>query len=308
MAQVRAPSLLTVIICTRNPRQEYFAECLTALEKQTLPRDQWELILVDNGSTPDKAPRPDLSWHPRARLVHEAKLGLTPARLRGIREATGELLVFVDDDNVLDTDFLETVLRIAEERPFLGSWSGQCRPRFEEAPPEWTRRYWATFAIREFDKDCWSNLPRLSDTIPWGAGLCVRRGVAQHYLIVHESGKRSFQFGRSGDSLISGEDNDLAACACEIGLGVGIIASLKLTHLIPPQRLTEDYLARLVEGIQFTGVLLDHEYGIRKAQRGALGHLADFLRIVRLRNPHRRNLESSFPRARSCCTTARFRR
>ena len=299
LAPVNAPassrkSLLTVIICTRNPRQEYFAECLTALEMQTLPRDEWELVLVDNASTPDKAPRLDLSWHPRARLVREEQVGLTPARLRGIREAMGELLVFVDDDNVLDTDFLETVLRIAEERPFLGSWSGQCRPRFDEPPPEWTRRYWGNLAIREFDKDGWSNLPRLPNTIPCGAGLCVRREVAQHYLIVHQSGKRSFQFGRTGDSLISGEDNDLAACACEIGLGVGIVASLKLTHLIPPERLTEDYLARLTEGIHYSSVLLDDEYGVRTAQRGALGRAADFLRIMREGNPHRRILRAAF--------------
>ena len=95
-------------------------------------------------------------------------------------------------------DFLEIALRTMEERPFLGSWSGQCRPVFEEPPPEWTRRYWGNLVIREFDKDVWSNLPRLPESMPCGAGLCVRREVALHYLDLHESGKRSFQFDRSG--------------------------------------------------------------------------------------------------------------
>jgi hypothetical protein len=40
--------------------------------------------------------------------------------------------VFVDNDNLLDPDYLEMALRIARELPFLGSWSGQCRPEFEE--------------------------------------------------------------------------------------------------------------------------------------------------------------------------------
>jgi glycosyltransferase involved in cell wall biosynthesis len=241
--------MLSIIICTHNPRLIPFRRCLSALEAQQLPRGMWELILVDNASETGKAPRPDLSWHPRARLVSEAQLGLTPARRKGIREAIGDLLIFVDDDNVLDSDFLGTALRIAEQRPFLGSWSGQCLPEFDEPPPEWTRRYWGNLAIREFDHDVWSNLPRLPDTMPCGAGLCVRREVGLHYLQLHDSGKRLFQYDRTGDCLFSCGDNDLAACACDLGLGVGLISSLKLTHLIAAERLSVDYLERLVEGI-----------------------------------------------------------
>ena len=286
--------MLSAIICTHNPRPHYFIRCLAALEAQTLPRDNWQLIVVDNASDPSKAPQSDLLWHSKARLVREEKLGLTPARLRGIREATGELLVFVDDDNVLDADFLETASHVAGRKAFLGSWSGQCRPRFEEPPPGWTRRYWGNLCIREFEQDVWSNLPRLSETIPCGAGLCVRRDVAQHYLELHESGKRSFQFDRTGESLLSGGDSDLAACACDIGLGVGLITSLKLTHLIPPERLTLDYLARLVEGIHYSSTILDAERGGRVSTRTTLGHATDLLRIMRVKPPHRRILQAAF--------------
>jgi glycosyltransferase involved in cell wall biosynthesis len=250
--------------------------------------------VVDNRSDEPLADRIDLHWHPDVHVFREETLGLTPARLRGIRESRGDLLVFVDDDNVLDGDFLEIALRTMEERPFLGSWSGQCRPAFEEPPPEWTRRYWGNLSIREFNRDVWSNLPRLPESMPYGAGLCVRRDVALHYLDLHVSGKRSFQFDRSGTSLLSGGDNDLAACACDLGLGVGLVASLKLTHLMPTERLTVDYLARLAEGIHYSSTLLDWEYGIRTRQRTALGRTADFLRIVRLKQPHRRILRAAF--------------
>jgi Glycosyl transferase family 2 len=290
--QARLP--VSVIICTHNPRRDYLDRCLAALEQQTLPKDRWELIVVDNASAAEKAPPRVLPWHPLARLVNEPKLGLTPARLCGIRAAKGDLLVLVDDDNVLDPDFLETALRVARERPFLGSWSGQCRPEFEQPPPEWTRRYWGNLVIRQFEHDVWSNLPRLPETMPCGAGLCVRRPAAAHYLHLHESGRRSFQFDRTGGSLLSGGDNDLAACACDVGLGVGLVAALKLTHLIPPERLTEAYLVQLLEGITLTSTILDSERGLAPARRGVAGRIADVLRLARVRGQDRAILRAVY--------------
>jgi hypothetical protein len=280
--------MLSVIICTHNPRADYFRRCLDGLKVQTLPRGRWELVVVDNRSDQPVAGWIDLSWHPASRIVREEELGLTPARLCGIRESKGDLMIFVDDDNVLDSDFLETLLCVAREKPFLGSWSGQCRPQFEEPPPAWTRLYWGNLVIREFEKDVWSNMPRLPATMPLGAGLCVRRQVALFYLDLHQSGKRAFQFDRNGRSLLSAGDNDLAGCACDVGLGVGLIASLKLTHLISPERLTEDYLVRLSEGISFSAIVLDH-------YRSPLAEMASYkvrwhepVRALLARGPHRK--------------------
>lgn len=278
---------LSVIICTYNPKPIYFARCLKALQAQTLPPYAWELIVIDNHSDEPLAGRTDLAWHPEARIVREDKLGLTPARLRGITEASGDLLVFVDDDNVLDPDYLQVARDYSDAHPWLGSWSGQCRPGFDETPPEWTRRYWGNLAIREFDEDVWSNLPRLTDTMPCGAGLCIRREAAAHYHYLHEAGMRKFQFDRTGDSLISGGDNDMAACAVDIGLGVGLVSALKLTHLMPPGRLTLDHLAKLAEGIQFSSILLDAQRGKEPAPRGAIGAIADAVRLMLKRGPDR---------------------
>jgi hypothetical protein len=287
-----APAL-SVVICTHNPRADYFGDTLAGLRAQSLPAGQWELVVIDNRSAEPLAGRTDLSWHPNARILREETLGLTPARLRGIAEAAGELLVFVDDDNVLDPDFLEQALRIARERPHLGAWSGQCRGRFEEPPPEWTRRYWGNLVIRQFDTDSWSNLPRLPETMPCGAGLCVRGEVARHYLALNEQGRRRVQLDRTGDSLMSGGDNDLAACACDLGLGVGLCADLKLQHLIPPGRFTEDYLTRLAYGIHYSAVLLDADRGISHAPRGLAGRIADRLRLLTMKGPDRAILKAA---------------
>jgi Glycosyl transferase family 2 len=292
---------LGVIICTHNARPDYFSRCLAALRAQMLPVAQWDLLIVDNLSDRPVADAFDLSWHPNARVVREPTLGLTPARLRGIRESAADLLVFVDDDNVLALDYLQRAMAIAETHPFLGSWSGQCLPEFEAPPPEWTRRYWGTLCIREFDKDVWSNLPLLPDTMPCGAGLCARRRVALHYLGLYDRGERSMILDRVGASLVSGGDNDLAACACDLDLGVGLFCALKLTHLMPPQRLTEDYLCRLVEGIEFSGTILRAERGGHASARGLIGRIADILRIFRNRAPHRKIQRAAF-RGRAAAT------
>ena len=91
---------LSVIICTHNPREGILNRVLDALKAQTLPRGRWELLLVDNASKVPLDSQWDLTWHAQARHIREEELGLTPARLRGIRESQGKLLVFVDDDNV----------------------------------------------------------------------------------------------------------------------------------------------------------------------------------------------------------------
>lgn len=250
-----APTI-SVITCSHNPRADYISQVLAALASQSLDPSSWEFLLVDSASTEPLADRIDLSWHHRSRVVREEEPGLTRARLRGIEESSGDLLIFVDDDNVLDSNFLEEALRIYSSRPEIGSWSGATRPGFESTPEAWTERYWGNLVIREVHRDSWSNLPMLPETMPCGAGLCVRRAVADYYSMLHSTGRRSFPLDRVGTSLLSGGDNDLAACACDIGLGVGVFGAMTLTHLIPPNRLDEEYLVRLTEGIALSAVLL----------------------------------------------------
>src|SRR5438477_5088662 len=111
---------LSVIVCSHNPRPDYLRRVLHSLEAQTLPRSKWELLLVDNASSERLADTWDLSWHSRHAHVREDELGLTPARLRGTAEASGELLAFVDDDNILAPDYLERAFALVGAYPYLG--------------------------------------------------------------------------------------------------------------------------------------------------------------------------------------------
>lgn len=283
--------ILSVIICTHNPRLDYLRRVLDALKVQTLPKEQWELLLIDNSSTEPLAEMIDLSWHPNARHLREDELGLTPTRLRGIRESDGELLVFLDDDNVLAVDYLSIAAAMAEQWPMLGAWSGEAIAEFETEPVEALRPYINMMASSpgdgKFGKDIWSNL-RGSGATPSGTGMCVRRQVAEAYLKLATTDERRRGLDRCGQSLISGGDTDMAFTACDLGLGTGFFHKLRLTHLIPSHRVTLSYLLRLREAMSFSELIVD---SFRNADAGRVSQgrwLLNYLRAWTSRGLKRR--------------------
>ena len=62
--------------------------------------------------------------------------------------------------------------------------------------------------------------------------------------------------GRQGAGLLSGEDCEIAAVACDIGLGMGVFPELKITHLIPKERVSRNYLLQLYQGTVLSDILI----------------------------------------------------
>ncbi len=274
---------LSVVICTRNPRPDYLARVLEALGNQTLSPDRWELLIIDNASNVPVAGSCDISSHPRARNITESELGIAPARRRGMREAAADLIVFVDDDNVLDKTYLSEAVKIKQEWPLLGAWGSGCiKGDYEVEPPEYLEAYLSFLALRDAAGPRWSNFICIPDTIPWGAGLCVRKEVASAYCRFYE--RSSIQItGRQGDSLASGEDKEIAHVSCARGFGIGIFPELKIRHLIPKHRISEDYLIRLAEGITLSDLLIDYKWQGKQLQFASdLGVLLRFFKAILL--------------------------
>lgn len=246
--------LISVIICTHNPKLEYIKKTLQALREQTLSKDLWELLLIDNASKSPLVEKINLEWHPKSRYIKEDILGLTPARIRGIEESKANILVFVDDDNVLHPDYLEAALQVSRDKPFVGAWGGQIFPEFEEPPQPWTKAYWKFLAIRQFEQDRWSNF----ETMTCGAGLCVQRAVAQQYVDSIKLDRRRIELDRRGEQLTGGGDHDLAMTAHDLGLASGIFTALKMSHIMPSERLQETYLLKLVESSEYSGQILKY--------------------------------------------------
>jgi glycosyltransferase involved in cell wall biosynthesis len=254
----------SVVICTHNPRSDYFVRVLDGLRNQTLPLHKWELLVVDNGSQVPLASSYDISWHPTARHILERELGVAYARRRGIQEASADLIIFVDDDNVLDENYLAEAIKIGQEWPSLGAWgSGWIRGDFEVEPRE-SLRSW--LPVREVTSPRWSNIAGVhllgespEEAIPWGAGLCIRKEVAIAYCQFCE--QSSLQIvSHQGEGLLGGEDTEMAFVCCSRGLGVGIFPGLKITHLIPQRRVSEDYIVRFAEGTGISNNLLRYKW------------------------------------------------
>lgn len=253
---------ISVIICTHNPREDYLKRTLEALEKQSMPKEQWELLLIDNASAEALCGKWDASWHSQYRIIREEEVGLTYARLRGIKEAKADIVLFVDDDNILDGDYLENAIELCRSHPFLGAVGGRILPEYEVPPPSWFAPHEHILAIRRADAQRWSNVWDDWMSQPCGAGMVVRREVCQRYVELLENDPRRTGLGRSGNSLFSGEDTDLVMTCLDLGLGYGVFPELQLTHLIPPERTTEAYLLRLIRALTASNLWLKELRGL----------------------------------------------
>jgi glycosyltransferase involved in cell wall biosynthesis len=259
---------LSVILCTYNPRSTYMRRTLDSLKAQTLPLDQWELLLVDNASTERLADHWDLTWHPHSRHVREDELGLTPARLRGIRESKGGLVVFVDDDNVLAPDYLEIALAIPRRYPYLGVFgAGNLEPEFEVQPAPELVTSFPMLAPRTVPTALWSNNPKDFSCIPWGAGLCATREVADQYLDLVRSLDATKLIDRRGEHLFSGGDDLFSWASVCRGRGFGLFPELRLTHVIFAKRVSRPYLLNFIHDHRFSHGVLGYLLSIAEPKR-----------------------------------------
>jgi glycosyltransferase involved in cell wall biosynthesis len=251
--------MYSVIICCHDPRHDYLRRTLDGLEKQTLTRDRWELLLVDNASKERLADGWDLSWHPTGRHIREEELGLTPARLRGIREACGDILVFVDDDNVLASDFLERIEAITDRHSYLGAFgSGFVEPEFETEPPRELVHLLSYLALRRVAYPRWSNNPAERSAMPWGTGLCVTRETAAQYLLLVRRLNVNSAVDRRGEELCCGGDDLFSWASASIGKGFGVFPELRVVHLISANRLQPQYFLRLLQGWWLSQTVLNY--------------------------------------------------
>lgn len=250
---------LSVLLCTHNPEATRLRQVLQGLAAQTLDPRLWELVVIDNASSPSLSP--DLlkaAQQPRTRLLREPELGLTPARLAGIAAAEADLLVFVDDDNVLAPTYLQQAVGLMQREPRVGAAGGILEGCFEVPPPRWCLGHLDLLGIRNFGDRPIQALV-YNQVGPWepiGAGMVIRTVIARQYAqLAHDPIRR--QLDRRGAGLGSCGDTDMARCAPDLGYFLAYEPSLRLKHLIPAFRLRYGYMLRLVRALKCSGILLD---------------------------------------------------
>jgi glycosyltransferase involved in cell wall biosynthesis len=137
------PPFISVVITTRN-RAHMLTEALGSLLEQDYPTERYEIVVVDDGST-DETPGVVEKLaagrrQPRMRLVRQSPKNQNAARNRGISEATGDLIAFLDDDELAPKEWLSSLVQGAGRHPDAGCLGGPARLQFEGRPPrlcEW---------------------------------------------------------------------------------------------------------------------------------------------------------------------------
>ncbi|NEG70351.1 glycosyltransferase family 2 protein [Bifidobacterium choloepi] len=100
---------VSIIIPLYN-QEEYVEKCLSSLRRQTFPH--FEAIIIDDGSTDNSAKVASAFLNDsRFRLIHQENAGVSAARNNGMNHANGEWLCFVDPDDYVKPDYLETLVK-----------------------------------------------------------------------------------------------------------------------------------------------------------------------------------------------------
>ena len=248
-----------MIVCTHNPRQVILDWVLTSLDCQSLAKDRFEVIVVDNNSaTPldEKGLRANRKL--QLRVVREPVLGLTHARCTGISQAQADLLVFVDDDNFFLPDYLEQALLIAGKEPEIGHFGGIAMPLYEQRIADWQKKFLPSLGIRDNGPEpITSRLNHWGEWEPIGAGMVCRRQICDQFVEVVRRNELARLLGRKGTQLMSGEDTLFARIAVDAGYACSYQPSLRLFHFIRSSRVRMQVLAGTLYGHGRSYVILE---------------------------------------------------
>lgn len=131
--------VISVVVCTFN-RSGLLKWVLESLVEQTIEKEIYEIIVVDNNSIDDTAniAKMFMKSSPNLRYVKETAQGLSFARNRGYKEARGKYVAYIDDDARATPDWIERILDSFENvKPEPVAIGGEIHPWYEESPPAW---------------------------------------------------------------------------------------------------------------------------------------------------------------------------
>lgn len=220
--------LLSVVICTYN-RCDILQGCLRSLVEQTAPQDICEIIIVNNNSsdTTQQFAEQFCRDHSNARVVLEARQGLSHARNRGWQEAKSEWVAYVDDDCRVPGQWLESMQKIiTENSPAI--FGGPYYPFFVTPRPRWY-------------KDAYGS--HVEDTVarPLKPGEYLSGGnIIFSRNALEDLGGFDPRLGMSGDSIAYGEETVLQIKAREVMPQALIYydPALFVYHMVPAHKMT----------------------------------------------------------------------
>jgi glycosyltransferase involved in cell wall biosynthesis len=230
----RAPRI-TVAIPTYN-RADFLRQTLNGILQQNYPRDQFELLVIDNNSRDHTREVVESFAHfsPTPRYLLETQQGLDYARNRAIAEARGELIVFGDDDILVEPDWLTQMtapFAAPTEKP-VGAVGGEVIPVFPDGLPPWVAEWHAPLAFRP---DAGPLPPQHS---PMGANLAFPKEIFEKLGPFHTA------LDRAAGNYFSGGDSEMVRRVREGGYDVWFAPRAAVRHQMPASRTTFRYASR----------------------------------------------------------------
>jgi glycosyltransferase involved in cell wall biosynthesis len=226
---------VTVAVITYN-RSSYLRETLAGLVRQDYPAGCWELLVIDNNSTDDTRDvvAAFMASTPPPRWILEERAGLDHGRNRAIDEARGEVVALVDDDILVEPDWLAQLVGpfSGKTQGSIGVVGGEVVPIFPDGIPDWQR---GTHRPLGFRKDPG---PLPPGQAPMGANFAFPKWVFER------CGRFDTDLDRKGAALFGGGDSEMIRRVRAAGLEAWFVPGAKVLHQIPAGRLTLRYALR----------------------------------------------------------------
>lgn len=238
----------TVAICTYNGENR-LPNVLDQLQAQVDTQDiQWEILVLDNNSTDGTKAvvhhyQTQWSANCQLRYCFEPEQGLAIARQRAVEEARGNLIGFLDDDNIPDSDWVAQAYAFGQAHPQAGAYGSRIRGQFEVTPPPGFERIAPFLALTDRGSKPLHYIPA-KKVLPPGAGLVVRRQVW-----LDTVPKRCFLQGRVSGPKLPGEDLEALLHIQQAKWEIWYNPTMQISHQIPHWRFERDYLIGLCRGI-----------------------------------------------------------
>lgn len=236
-----AVPFVSVVIATRN-RAALLAETLMAVANQDWPRDRFEVLVADNGSTDHtRAVIDDLCNHdgPLIRYLYVPQSGKSFAVNAALQGCDGCLIAFTDDDVIPGRSWLRHLVR-AFDATGADFVAGRILPRWQSAPPAWlSPSLYGVLAIPDNGSSAVTlGASGNSSIMPIGANMAVRSDV-----IARLGGLRT-DLGKLDGTLRTGEDHEFYLRLVGAGFRGVYEPSAVVHHFVPAERLTRRYFGR----------------------------------------------------------------
>lgn len=254
---------ISVVIPTHN-RAESLRNAMDSV-LQLRGEADFEFVIVDNNSTDDTRQVVE-SYAPVARYVFEGNTSFTMARKTGADNATGDILLYLDDDVLVRPGSLRRIVEVFSQHPDCGLIAGRIDPKYTQPPPQWTLDCQKAFnGWSLFNEEAIPEVRSDFQIVPAAAGpmMAIRRAAYDQAggFPPDTIGVETNKAERSFNKLYIGPgDYGLSLRIREAGFKVYYSRDIAVYHVIPPVRFTISFWRSRVIGEGYCQAITQRGY------------------------------------------------